>query len=169
MKWTFTLAFLGVLILGTKLTFLPAAEQPNESSKALKALHGIWKLQGYEARGEKYPNDNSDQTLYVFVEDTMLVCTGAGVTRYKLKLDPTASPKCFDREMVLTSGIGSSFFKHHEGTVQEGIYDLKGDELRICFNIHAPGVKERPQKFSTRREGPEVFMYTLKREKPKSK
>jgi uncharacterized protein (TIGR03067 family) len=157
------------LAVGALLLPVLASQRQDESTKAVRELQGIWKLEVYESRGEKSAKGDSDDTLYVFVDDTLVVCNGYGVTRYKLKVDPTTTPKCLDREMVSTSGIGATFFKHHEGTVQEGIFELKGDELRICFNVPDAPVKQRPQKFLTRQEGPEVFMYTLKRDKPKAK
>jgi uncharacterized protein (TIGR03067 family) len=157
------------LAVGALLVPVLASQEQDDSTKALRELQGIWKLEVYESRGEKSLKDDSDDTLYVVVDDTLLVCSGHGLTRYKLKVDPTTNPKCLDSEMVSTSGVGATFFKHHERTVQEGIFELKGDELRVCFNVPDPPVKQRPQKFLTRQEGPEVFMYTLKREKPTAK
>src|SRR4051794_7472766 len=92
MKWILSLALLATLVLGTKITVLPAADKPDETSRALQGLHGIWKLEGYESRGVKYPKDEADDSLFVFVEGTMLECRGSGFTRYSLKLNPTAPP-----------------------------------------------------------------------------
>jgi uncharacterized protein (TIGR03067 family) len=99
------------------------------------------------------------------------------VSRYELTLDPGTTPRCIDAKMVAVSrltrywwpsGVLPDFFEDHAGKTQEGVYERKDDELRLCFNVHDPATRERPQELGTRADGPEVYAYTLKRAKSKT-
>ena len=70
-----------------------------------------------------------------------------------LKLDPTTTPKCVD--MTVAGGI-------QKDVVMEGIYELKGDELRLCIKVL--GNKERPGEF-TSPDGASIVLLKLKRQK----
>ena len=73
--------------------------------------------------------------------------------RLKVKLDPTTSPKLFD----ITVGDGIQ-----KGAVMEGIYELKGDEFKVCAKVLG---NERPTEFASP-EGASVVLVIFKREKP---
>jgi uncharacterized protein (TIGR03067 family) len=71
----------------------------------------------------------------------------------RIKFDPTAKP------MTIDSTIESGDAK---GQTMLAIYELNGDELRVCFT---PPDKTRPTKFSAA-QGTGQLLYTAKRLKP---
>ena len=72
--------------------------------------------------------------------------------RFSFKLDPSAMPQLFD--LTVAAGV-------QKDAVMEGIYELKGDQLRICLKVLG---QERPAEF-TSPEGASVALLVLKREK----
>lgn len=150
------------------------AQQPDGLKTAFKDLQGAWQLEKYESRGEQFDSDGD--VVFVFFDRGLLIYSTRfrNVSRYELKFDPDTTPRCIDAKMVSVSrltrywwpsGVLPDFFEDHEGQTKEGLYELKDDELRLCFNVEAPATKERPQKLGTRADGPEVYAYTLKRAK----
>lgn len=73
-------------------------------------------------------------------------------SKLSFKLDPAASPKGID--IKVTAGA-------QKDTVIEAIYELKGDELRVCAKMIG---KERPTKFEAP-EGSNNALLVLKRVK----
>ena len=71
--------------------------------------------------------------------------------RLTLKFDPSTTPKMLD--LTVTDGS-------QQGAVVEGIYELKGNELRICAKVIG---KERPTEFQSP-AGSNVVLLVLKRE-----
>src|SRR5262245_42804488 len=57
--------------------------------------------------------------------------------RLKIRVNPTTTPKVLD----LTVGAGVQ-----KGADMEGIYEFKGDELRICVKVFGQG---RPSEFAS--------------------
>ena len=148
------------------------AQEPNGLQAAFKDLQGAWRLEKYESRGEQFDADGD--VVFVFFDRGLLIYSTKfrSVSRYEVKLDPGTTPGCIDAKMVSVSrlsrywwpsGVLPDFFEDHQGETKEGVYELKDDELRLCFNVHDPATKERPQKVSTRADAPEVYAYTLKR------
>jgi uncharacterized protein (TIGR03067 family) len=73
--------------------------------------------------------------------------------KFTFKLDPSTNPRCMD----ITVAEGNQ-----KDTAIEGIYELKGDELRICAKVIG---KDRPTKFASP-EGESIALLVLKRVKP---
>jgi uncharacterized protein (TIGR03067 family) len=67
------------------------------------------------------------------------------------KLDTTAKPRAID--VTITEG-------EHKGEKWQGIYSLRGDKLKMCFNKNGKG---RPKVFATFK-GEENVQYFLTRE-----
>jgi uncharacterized protein (TIGR03067 family) len=153
------------------------AQEPNGVKAAVKDVQGAWRLEKYESRGEQFDADGD--VVFVFFDRGLLIYSTRyrSVSRYEVKLDPGTTPRCIDARMVSASrvtrywwpsGVLPDFFEDHQGETAEGVYELKDDVLRLCFNVHNPATKERPQELSTRAGGPEVYAYTLRREKSKT-
>jgi uncharacterized protein (TIGR03067 family) len=68
------------------------------------------------------------------------------------KLDPSSMPKFIDFKVEAGSEKNSEY---------EGIYELKGDELRICASVVS---RNRPDEFKTK-EGSNRVLFVLKRDK----
>ena len=71
------------------------------------------------------------------------------------KIDPNKSPKHIDIMAVQSSGKKKTL---------HGIYEVKGDEFKICFE-NGGNPKSRPTKFGTNKEE-ELVLIVFKRQKP---
>jgi uncharacterized protein (TIGR03067 family) len=72
-----------------------------------------------------------------------------------IKIDPSTTPKCIDLKVEAGS---------LKGTTLEGVYECKGDELKLCLNF-ASGIRDRPLGFETK-AGSNRVLLVLKRQKP---
>src|SRR5262249_62265273 len=72
--------------------------------------------------------------------------------KIKIKLDATTTPKLIDVEISGGSQKGSKF---------EGIYELKGNKLKLCVKITG---NDRPDKFESK-EGDSVALLELEKKK----
>jgi uncharacterized protein (TIGR03067 family) len=121
----------------------------------LENLQGDWTQVAGEAHGAKQTEEDMKQRPGVLTID------GNKMRNYVkdredfegiIKFDPTQTPKTVD--CLLLSGPG-------KGKTGLGIYELNGDDLRICWAI--AGLKEgRPTEFSAR-SGENQAMPTYKR------
>jgi uncharacterized protein (TIGR03067 family) len=141
------------LLVGHLAAFGLAAE-PDPAKKDLDALQGEWNIAALEYNGQDLTGKY--KIVFVFKGDVATV-EGDGAVRKEyakitFKLDPSTNPKCVD----LTIGDGVQ-----KGAAMEGIYELKGDELRLCVKVLG---KERPGEFKSP-DGASVALLTLKRQK----
>jgi RNA polymerase sigma factor (sigma-70 family) len=143
-----------------------AAESPRADEKDKKAdkedkdaILGTWKVVSVEVEG-KEPDDEvgkalKDATL-VITKDKIVWKIGDAEREATYKLDPTTKPKAIDT--------------FQDGHVNEGIYALDGDTLKVCGPCNVEG-KGRPTELATK-EGSGTMLLVLKREareKPKEK
>jgi uncharacterized protein (TIGR03067 family) len=133
---------------------LPA--RGDETAKELEKLQGTWSVVLAQEGGKEQADEMSKKVSIVIKGDIFsFKVEGAPKSLdMKLKLDTTTKPKGVD----LTSTI-------REGQVGLGIYELSGDELKICWSRN---VKARPDGFSTKPGDDRIFL-TLKRIKPRDK
>jgi uncharacterized protein (TIGR03067 family) len=154
---------IALLIAATALA--SAADNPADAIKAEKSkLTGTWKVEGFEADGQKVPPE--------FVADVRLVFTAESMTRKKgdkaesgsgYKLDPSKSPKWID----LTGKTDG------KDVAIPAVYELDGDTLKLCFPAEykkggkpvAERLLKRPTKLDGGKDTRQVLM-VLKREKP---
>jgi RNA polymerase sigma factor (sigma-70 family) len=140
-----SLVTLGLLGAAVPLVLLAAEEK--KADKEL--LQGTWDVVTTE---KNFPNARiPDIKQLVFDGEQM---RADDHVMGKFNLDPKQNPKHFD--IIPDSGP-----KSVKGMLFQGIYELKGDELKIC--TRAPG-KERPTEF-TGKEGSECMLIVLKRAK----
>jgi RNA polymerase sigma factor (sigma-70 family) len=161
---TAVLLAVGLLALGGGLWSLPTAAgqqdgqpargeapPPKQGAAAPKTdkekLQGVWRLVESEIEGKVEPTGTEKQ---YFLVDGNRVCwqSEEGEWQGGLYLDPTARPKTFD----LPTGHGTL----------EGIYELEGDTLRLCFVT--AGQAARPWEFTTKPRRPWALL-VLKRQK----
>jgi len=122
--------------------------------KELAALEGTWILQSLQFDGKDL---TGDYKLSLVIKGETATVEGNDevkmeYTRIGLKLDPSTMPKCLDLRVV-----GGT----QKDSVLEGIYELKGDELKLCVKVLG---KDRPGKFESP-DGESIALVTFKRQK----
>jgi uncharacterized protein (TIGR03067 family) len=131
-------------------------QRPKDAAqKELDALQGTWTTAGLIYNGKDFLADGKRGFHFVFKGDEAAIEGNEAVkkeyAKIKVKLDPAAAQKCID--ITVTGGIQLN------ATI-EGIYELKGDELKICAKVFG---LERPSEFASP-AGSSIVLLTLKRE-----
>jgi uncharacterized protein (TIGR03067 family) len=132
-----------VLVLAAAVVAM-AAEPPKDdaSKKDLERLQGVW---------DQVTDDGGHFACRLVISGTKLTyITHPGEFPGTLKLDATQKPAMID----------VAFEKDHPTLY--GIYEEKGDTLRICFSSKA---KERPKAFDDAKKGSPYMLWVLKRVK----
>lgn len=118
-----------VVVLGSLAAQDP---KPDEEAKDRAALQGTWDLEQLEVNGKKATADDLKKAAVkiVFADKTVVV----GARKATFTLDATKSPRWLDVEDA-TKGK------------ELGIYEIKGDELKICT---AKTGGDRPKEFTSK-------------------
>ena len=141
------------------------ADKGEAAKKALPELQGTWLIESAVYDGNECPKELVKKSKVTFAGDK---CTekpslvlkdgkfqlGDGYT-VPVQVDNSKTPKWID------------FIVEFDGkkTASQGIYELKGDELKICYRGSAGDGSEpnRPTKF-TSKAGAGLYLLVLKRE-----
>src|SRR5262245_23708003 len=122
----------------------PSAKQTDQ-----ERIQGAWKIESIVFDGKK--ESDTDKITIIFNGNKMSIrVTPEHRDVSPFKLDETKSPKSLD--------IGDPAKK---GDLLPGIYELNGDELKICF---AKGSETRPTAFESK-PGSRITFLTLRRGK----
>ncbi len=135
---------------------LVAADSGKDSDarKERERLAGTWQVVTMENDGAR--------TAAADVKQLRVIFTGKKLTwdrgekeRYDAtyRLDPAASPKTIDVTFLMGP---------REGKTHKGVYQLKGNELKICWSASG---QERPRDFTAGRKSSRTLL-VLKRNKP---
>jgi uncharacterized protein (TIGR03067 family) len=117
-------------------------------------IQGTWNVVEALDGGRKPPPGELDGVVVIITKDQIILAKGEmKKDAIAFKLDPSKTPKWID----LTEKRGDK-----EQTLR-GIYELKGDDLKICFNEKAGG--ERSTKFESVKDSPNDVLIVLKRAK----
>jgi uncharacterized protein (TIGR03067 family) len=133
----------------------PVPTDPVDAAGDARAIQGSWSQVGFTVLGQAEPlADEIRQTVlevsvtkWTFREPNQL---GIEAT---YRIDATKSPREID--VVHTGGLATLRFL--------GIYELSGDELKVCFNNGLPQ-SARPESFDSKAAG--TTGMTFKRKKP---
>ncbi|MBM3992955.1 MAG: TIGR03067 domain-containing protein [Planctomycetes bacterium] len=117
-----------------------------------KAVQGTWKPMSAEFAGAKFPEAQLKAMTLVLTDGKYTVTVGEAVDKGTFKFDDKANPKSLD--IVGMEGP-------NKGKTMLAIYELKGDTLRVCYDIAG---KTRPTKFETSKELP-FFLAVYRRDK----
>jgi uncharacterized protein (TIGR03067 family) len=121
-----------------------------EAKDELKKFTGTWTVDGLTYDGE----DHKLKFKIIFKGDEGTVLENDKVTneyaKIKFKIDPASKPRIFD---IVVSGGSQTDSK------MAGIYEFKGNELRICAKVFGTG---RPDDFDAP-SGSNTVLLTLKR------
>jgi uncharacterized protein (TIGR03067 family) len=125
--------------------------QNGDAKKDLQHLQGTWQLESVED-SKKAKLDIKKRTLFVG-GDIVLVQEGDKLIQAgTLRLVTSKSPRMID--VVVRKG-------EHVDNTMLGIYELKGDTLKVCFD---PEGDSRPKKFAAKADSA-IFVATYKRVK----
>jgi uncharacterized protein (TIGR03067 family) len=115
------------------------AQPPDKGIREeLQRLQGSWQIEMLEEDGEKLSADDLKGRSILFGKDAFFLRRNNAVVQIGLlKLDPTKSPKTANA--IILQG-------DHKGDIMLGIYELQGDNLKICFDKEG---QERPKEFKT--------------------
>jgi uncharacterized protein (TIGR03067 family) len=139
--------FLAIVIVG--LLLAPAVPQDSKGDQA--KIQGTWKVLVHEDGGRKKAPEEVQQLEVVITKDKIAI-THKGRNRIETaayKLDPTKKPGWIDLST--------------RDDQLRGIYELKGDDLKLCFNEKRGG--ERSTKFVSQANSPNDVLLVLKRQK----
>jgi uncharacterized protein (TIGR03067 family) len=143
----------GVLLVAGAALAVAADDKKDDAKDELKKFEGTWQLVSSEHDGEKAPAEEIKKAMPKAVvkgDKVTLSAGGKTVMEAEFTVDPTKKPKTIDS----TATAGPD-----KGKKTLGIYELDGDNLKICFNE-----KERPKEFSAKK-GSGNTMDTYTREK----
>jgi uncharacterized protein (TIGR03067 family) len=143
------------LVLAAVLFVATGAPQDDAGKKELEKLKGVWTTETIEYNGKQHEK-LAKQLRFVFQGNAATVEGNDQVkkeyAKFTFKLDPAATPRLFD--LTIAAGV-------QKDAVMEGIYELKGDQLRICLKVLG---QDRPTEFASP-EGASIALLVLKREK----
>jgi uncharacterized protein (TIGR03067 family) len=145
-----TSCWLGLLALAVPVG---AAWADAAADKEREKLAGTWAATAAEDYGEKVPEEKARSIRLVLSGNEFTASDGeTTVMSGTFAVDPGKKPKTID--LMSTAG-------RHEGKTLEGVYELDGDTLKICFV--EPGAKRPKELVSTLDDG--AFLMVCKREK----
>jgi uncharacterized protein (TIGR03067 family) len=129
-----------------------AADNPKDDAakKDLEKLKGTWVATSYVKDTKPAPEADLKMMKLVIAGDQVSFTKGKDLRKSTYKLDPTQKPKAVD--IVMIDGPD-------KGNTLQGIYEISGDELKICLAILN---KPRPKELAAK---PETILETWKRDK----
>jgi uncharacterized protein (TIGR03067 family) len=126
----------------------------SDDTQEAKGLEGKWVLTAGRANGENLPEGARGHVRLIVLADEMILYTDSGrSSRFVYRLNTTATPHLVD--LVGIDG------KDKDKNLL-GIYDLKGDRLRVCRTLNAK--IERPKEY-TAEAGSKCVLEEWRREK----
>lgn len=143
---TFSLAVACAVVFGVSA---PA----DDAAKDLEKLQGTWTATEITVNGKTH----TEGTLrFTFKKDQVIAEGDDEVKRdyakVSIKLDPSTKPACIDIHVMAGE---------QKGAKMEGIYELKGDDLKICVKLLG---NDRPTEFKAP-DGSNTAVLILKRDK----
>jgi uncharacterized protein (TIGR03067 family) len=116
-------------------------------------LQGVWVATSMEINGEPAPAREVEHTRFTFKGQKLLVRHSKDAGKEEegtFTADPKKSPKHLDITL--------------KNKTLHGIYDVKGDELKVCYET-GDKRENRPTRFATNKQE-ELVLIVFKRQKP---
>jgi uncharacterized protein (TIGR03067 family) len=132
---------------------LGAADNDEAVKKEKKALAGSWTVMSAQRDGDAIPEDEARKLRLVFTEERVTLKQGEKASLLAYRLNPAASPSEID--LVPSDGP-------QKGKALPGIYELNGDNLKVCFALKPDA--NRPERFKAPSDS-NTMLLILKREK----
>ncbi len=136
------------------VTLASDAVKPNGNIAVddLETLQGTWTFVALEVDGAKIPEAMLNGSNITIKGDAFKSLSGGITYEGTIKIDASKTPKTLD--LIFTAGP-------EKGKTNPGIYEVGGDNLKICLSLGASG---RPTEFAAK-QGSGHALETLKREK----
>jgi uncharacterized protein (TIGR03067 family) len=119
-------------------------------------LDGIWIAASGEVEGTAMPKEVLEKIRFTFKGEKLLIRGESNADKDEIECSFKRDTKQDPRHIDITT-------PENGGTTLAGIYELKGDELKVCF-LHPKAKGERPKKFETIAES-ELTLIVFKRKK----
>jgi uncharacterized protein (TIGR03067 family) len=116
-------------------------------------MNGTWKPVSAELAGTQWEQKVLDSMKLIVKDDKYTVEIGDLRDEGTVERDPNKSPKTMDIKGTKGPNEGKTFLV---------IYELKGDELRVCYDLSG---KARPTEFATKPDT-QLFLVSYRRAKP---
>jgi uncharacterized protein (TIGR03067 family) len=112
--------------------------RPATGGTDLDRLQGAWVPVAVETNGVKFPDALLKSARFTIAGTSLTAQMGGQVEKATITVDPTKTPRTID--LLGTEGMS-------KGKKQPGIYELNGDQLKLCFaKEDAP---DRPTSFTS--------------------
>jgi uncharacterized protein (TIGR03067 family) len=131
---------------------LPCIALGDDAKKAESMINGTWLAKTAELRGKPFPKQVV-ANLKLTLKDGEYEVQAESLDRGTVTYNNSPNPK----EMDIKGVEGPN-----EGKTILAIYELAGDELKICYDLSG---KSRPTEFKTRPNS-QLFLVTYERKKP---
>ena len=132
------------LILATS-TLVFAGDAAQDAARDRLNLQGTWQVVAAENEGKAIPREEIVQMEVIFSGDRVLIRgedkdakKREAIPKFTFTLDPAHNPKHIDFKYLDAP---------KKGLVEQGIYHLDGNDLKICMQQDPKG--ERPRRFVT--------------------
>ena len=127
-----------------------------DTKKELAKMEGTWLVAEYDLGGKKLSSDMLKAMAVVIRGDTLtLKVKGEADIVQNLTIDPSKTPKTLDY----------TFEEDGKKIKVLAIYELVGDQLKICNFGQAANFGRRPGKFEAKGDGDTIQLMVLKRKK----
>lgn len=138
-----------------------AAEAPAAAVPDSEALPGKWEIVGFASEGNTFSQQEvaamaKQMSVEITKDRFMVIEDGEPDEIMEWKIDPAKSPKWIDFRVIR----GEERDEH----AAPGIYELKGDELKLVFTDNPDADTQRPTVFESRKRSASKIMLTLKRQ-----
>jgi uncharacterized protein (TIGR03067 family) len=141
-----------VLVSLLFLALLSPVDRAGAGSDA-RDMEGTWRPLSAEFAGEKWPQKVLDTMKLTMEDGKYSVEVGGRSDEGTVTCDPAKSPRAMDIKGTNGPNKGKTFLV---------IYELKGDELRVCYDLSG---QSRPTEFATKART-QLFLVTYRKEKP---
>jgi uncharacterized protein (TIGR03067 family) len=133
-----------------------SAQEKTAHDDDFKKLQGTWNLVSVEPVAKKPSQEDLDRVKFIFKDASLtiagLIPKNADPKKYKgvesFKIDTSKKPKEIDLKLA-------------DGDVRLGVYELDGDNLKMCWGIE----RKRPTKVAVDPSRKDVQLWVLKRQK----